>query len=147
MCKETKELFSELSKAKTKEDMKRFLKQNNDQLKPPSVAEYLTELLETHNFKKSEIIVSTGLDRRYAYNLLNGTKSFTRDKLLMFAIAAKLTIEETNGLLKYARESKLYARDRRDAIIIFALNSNLNIYETNDLLAGNTLKEFEFMKK
>ena len=65
----------------------------------------------------------------------------------MFAIAAKLTIEETNDLLKYARESKLYARDRRDAIIIFALNSNLNIYETNDLLAGNTLKEFEFMKK
>jgi len=100
------------------------------------------QLFEKHNIKKADVIINTGLERTFAYHLLAGRKTFTRDKLLIFAIAARLTIDETQTLLKYAGEGKLYARDARDSVAIHALNHKLDIWKTNDLLRGMNLPEF-----
>ena len=141
MSKDTDELYSELTRAKTDKEVKSFYKRNEGELQHPDAAAYLEQLFREHNLKKSEVIANSGLERTFAYHLLAGTKAFTRDKLLIFAIAAQLTLEETHTLLKYAGEGKLYARDPRDSAIIYALNQKLSIDKTNEFLHGLGLAE------
>ena len=142
MSKDTDELFSELTKAKTDKDVKTFYKQNEEELQHPDAAKYLEQLFAKYNLKKADVILNTGLERTFAYHLLAGRKTFTRDKLLIFSIAAQLTIDETQTLLKYAGEGKLYARDARDSVVIHALNHKLDIWKTNELLREMELPEF-----
>lgn len=142
MNKDTDELFSELTKAKTDKDVKTFYKQNEEELQHPDAASYLEQLLAKHNLKKADVIINTGLERTFAYHLLAGRKTFTRDKLLIFAIAARLSVEETQNLLKYSGEGKLYARDARDGAVIYALNQKLDIWKTNEFLRELSLPEF-----
>ena len=142
MSKDTDELFSELTKAKTEKELKTFYERNEEELQHPDAVTYLEQLLEKHKIKKADVILNTGLERTFAYHLLAGRKTFTREKLLIFAIAAQLSIEETQTLLKYAGEGKLYARDTRDGMVIHALNHKLDIWKTNDLLREMELPEF-----
>jgi len=142
MSKDTDELFSELTKAKSEKELKKFYEHNEDELQHPDAATYLEQLFEKHKIKKADVIINTGLERTFAYHLLAGRKTFTRDKLLIFAIAAQLSIEETQTLLKYAGEGKLYARDARDGMVIHALNHKLDIWKTNELLREMNLPEF-----
>ena len=142
MNKDTDELFSELTKAKTDKDVKTFYRQNEDELQHPDAAAYLEQIFAKHNLKKADVIINTGLERTFAYHLLAGRKTFTRDKLLIFAIAARLSVEETQTLLKYSGEGKLYARDARDGAVIYALSQKLDIWKTNDLLREMELPEF-----
>ena len=126
MGKDTDELFSELTKAKTDKELKTFYERNEEELQHPDAVACLEQLFAKHKLKKADVILNTGLERTFAYHLLAGRKTFTRDKLLIFAIAAQLTIEETQTLLKYAGEGKLYARDARDGMVIHALNHKLD---------------------
>ena len=142
MSKNTDELYSELTKAKTDKEVKNFYKRNEGELQHPDAAAYLEQLFREHNLKKAEVIANTGLERTFAYHLLAGTKAFSREKLLIFAIAAQLTLEETHTLLKYAGEGKLYARDPRDGAIIYALNQKFDIWKTNEFLREMNLPEF-----
>ena len=141
MSKDTDELLSELNKAKSEKEIKTFFKKNSDDLQYPDAVRYLNHLIASHNLKKADVIRATGLERTFAYHLLSGKKSFSRDKLLIFAIAIKLSVEETQTLLKYAGEGKLYARDSRDGAIIYALNQKLTIDKTNEFLHGLGLQE------
>ena len=142
MSKDNDELFSELTKAKTEKDLKSFYERNEEELQHPDAVKYLELLFEKHKIKKADVILNTGLERTFAYHLLAGRKTFTRDKLLIFAIAAQLTIEEAQTLLKYAGEGKLYARDARDGMVIHALNHKLDIWKTNEMLREMNLPEF-----
>ena len=141
MSKDTDELFSELNQAKSEKDVKNFYERNAENLEYPDAATYLEKLFEERKLKKADVIRATGLDRTFAYHLLSGHKTFTRDKLLIFAVAARLSVEETQTLLKYAGEALLYARDSRDAAIIYALNRKLSIDKTNEFLHGLSLQE------
>ena len=141
MSKDTDELFSELTKAKSDNELRKFYERNEEELQHPDAVSFLKQLFVKHNLKKADVIVKTGLERTFAYHLLAGSKTFTRDKLLIFAIAAQLTIDETQTLLKYAGEGKLYARDARDGMIIHSLNHKLDIWKTNILLEEMGLPE------
>lgn len=142
MSKDTDELFSELNRAKSEAEMEKFYKQNEEQLIYPDAATYLLHLFAEHKLEKADVIRATGLDRTFAYHLLSGKKTFTREKVLIFAIAANLTVDETQTLLKYAGTGKLYARDKRDGAIIYALNKKLDIVKTNEFLNELNLQEF-----
>ena len=98
MGKDTDELFSELTKAKTDKELKTFYERNEEELQHPNAVACLEQLFAKHKLKKADVILNTGLERTFAYHLLAGRKTFTRDKLLIFAIAAHLTIDETQTL-------------------------------------------------
>ena len=97
MSKDTDELFSELNQAKSEKDVKNFYERNAENLEYPDAATYLEKLFEERKLKKADVIRATGLDRTFAYHLLSGHKTFTRDKLLIFAVAARLSVEDTNA--------------------------------------------------
>ena len=93
MGKDTDELFSELTKAKTDKELKTFYERNEEELQHPDAVACLEQLFAKHKLKKADVILNTGLERTFAYHLLAGRKTFTRDKLLIFAIAAHLYLQ------------------------------------------------------
>lgn len=99
-----------------------------------SFSEYAEQLFNEKQLRKSTVIRDSLLDRNYAYQILQGTKTPGRDKVIQLAVAMSLSVEECNRLLILSRNSPLYAKDQHDAIILFALSKHYTVMEINDML-------------
>lgn len=99
-----------------------------------SLAEHLDALLDQKETSKAEVIYRARLDTVYGYQIFNGTRKPSRDKLLQLAFGFPLTYKETLTLLRIAGVGSLYVRRRRDSIIIFALNKGFSMEHLNELL-------------
>lgn len=129
--KDTEELFSELKEDK---DIRQFLSKNRKELLLP-LHEYLGQLLEEKGLRKMEVVQASLLERTYAYHIFSGLKpNPSRVKLLALALAMHLDLDETQHLLRYARQSMLYPRDPWDSVIISAIQKGLPVKEANILL-------------
>lgn len=74
------------------------------------------------------------MDAGYVYHIFAGRKNPARNKILALAIAMKLSLDEVQHLLYYAKAEKLYVRNSWDSVIIHAIENNLSVLETNLLL-------------
>lgn len=132
MNKTTDELNNELKEA---DDIRRFMKTNEDELILGKISDFLNELIEKKGLKKAQVIEKANLQKTYAYEVLNGRKrNPSRDFLLRLAFAMGLDLEETQTLLKHSRMPQLYARNSRDSIIIYAINNKKSLIDCNVLL-------------
>ncbi|MCM1154200.1 MAG: hypothetical protein NC314_00670 [Roseburia sp.] len=95
----------------------------------------LQAILKEKHLKKSDIIRRSGLDRKYAYEILSGaSKNPARDKVLALCLSMQLSIDEVQKLLNTSEYPILYTKAKRDCIILYALHKHLPVSETNDLL-------------
>lgn len=138
--KKTDELLKILNDS---HDIDGVLQDHEEEFIQVSVSEYLTALIEQKNLVKSEIIKRSGIDRVYGYQILNGTRTPSRDKLIQLAFGMQLGFRETQRLLAYNGFAQLYAKNRRDSIIIFAIKEKKTVIELNILLDKNEEKIFE----
>lgn len=138
--KKTDELLKILNDSHDIDDV---LQDHEEEFIQVSVSEYLTALIEQKNLVKSEIIKRSGIDRVYGYQILNGTRTPSRDKLIQLAFGMQLGFRETQRLLAYNGFAQLYAKNRRDSIIIFAIKEKKSVIELNLLLDKNEEKIFE----
>lgn len=115
-------------------NFKRYLNNHADSLRELSLVEHLEHLLREKNLKRADVIQRANLDRAFGYQIFDGSKSPSRDKLLQLAIGFGLTYEETCELLRVARKTELYARLKREAILIYALGHGLSLMETQYML-------------
>lgn len=127
----TDKLENELSEIT---DISDYIERNSDNFINVKLSEYLQKLIKSRKMKTSQVIKNSGLNRVYAYEIINGGKNPSRDKLIALAFGMKLRFDEIQQLLKTARARTLYARDERDSIIIFAANKGYNIIDTNLIL-------------
>ena len=111
-----------------------YLKRNEANMIPRSLPEHLRMLLKQKGMRRADVARGSLLDRKYIYQIFDGTKTPSRDKLVAMAFGLRLSVEEAQTMLKLSESRELYVRDRRDAIILFALQRNMSIFETNDLL-------------
>ena len=102
-------------------DLAQALDENEDAFVQPSVSEYLKELCEKYKITPAQLIRSAHIERTYGYQILNGTRNPSRDKLLQLAFGLGLSLEETQNLLKRSEKSPLYAKVKRDAVCMFGL--------------------------
>jgi len=116
-------------------DFDTFVKDNGPLEEPPQLNRYLTNLCQQHGLTVSESIRRSGVDRTYGYQLFNGTRQPSRDKLLQLAFGLGLTVEETQQMLKTARKPLLYPLILRDAAILRCLNDRQTWMETQELLS------------
>lgn len=131
--KKTIELLSLLNQIKDEHDLESFASHLSEENRI-SFIDYLTELTEKKGVKKSTLVSSSGLQRNYAYQILNGSKNPTRDKVLALCLALQLSLEETQRALTLADKGQLYPKSLRDAVFIFSLNTGRSVIETNELL-------------
>lgn len=132
--KDTMLLQSELINAKSPEQ---FVRDNQESLGLESVAQYLNSMLIKYNLEKCDIAKRGGFTGNYTYQIFNGNKSASRDKLIQIAVGFPLSVEETQRLLRLGGYSELYVKNSRDAFLMFAIGKRYDIQKINELLYEN----------
>lgn len=137
--KSTDELMNEI---KQTNEIKKFIEKNEAEFADKPLHEMLNDIITEKKLKKSEVIKGSGLNRVYAYQILAGKKTPSRDKLISFCFGLQLDVDETNSLLKSVGMPVLYTRNKRDSIIIYAIDSRKSVLLANDVLFEN---DFEIL--
>lgn len=99
-----------------------------------SFPEYFRSLPAVREMDTGELIRSSGLERSYYYQVMKGTRSPSRDKVLRLCLAAGLNLKETTRALELSGNAVLYPRKRRDIILTVAVNQMADVDDTNLLL-------------
>ena len=132
MKKTTGDLLKSL---KSKATVDEYLTENSNEL----IFDTLPDWIEFHMIKKkldkADVVRASNITRTYAYQIINGDKKPSRDKLIMLCFGLRLTLDETQQILRRTGYSELYPRDLRDSIIIFALLHGYSVVDLNILLA------------
>ncbi len=131
---------SEMSSAALDERMRKardideYLDENQEYMLNQSLREHLNALLVQKGLLVADVARESQLDRKYVYQIFDGKKHPSRDKLIAIAFGLGLDEEETQRMLKVSGNKELYVRNKRDAVILFALQRKKTLMETNDLL-------------
>ncbi len=129
--KTTDELLKVL---RSSHDINQFLEQSIDDLKETNFMEHLNLCLKRSELSKAEVIEKSNIQKNYGYQIFDGSKTPSRNKVLALCFSMALSIDETNRLLKLSNHSILYPRIKRDSIIGFALEQKCNLIDANILL-------------
>jgi transcriptional regulator with XRE-family HTH domain len=132
--KSTEQLLELLKSIDQKEELNSFIEESRLKADDLSFHEYIENHINKKGLSKSEMVKKSLVSRTYAYQILDGRKNPSRDKVIAFCMAAGLDIKETQKALILSQNSELYSRLKRDAIIIFAINNKLNVLSANELL-------------
>lgn len=140
MRKSTGELLEILQKSASIET---FIDTYTDNFTDIDLKTFLEQIMERKKLTKGEVIQGSNLSAVYVYKIFAGERSPQRDKLLALAFGLKLSLGETQQMLKIADAGALYPRVRRDSIIIFALNHHADMITCNEMLyeLGETILE------
>ncbi len=132
--KSTKKILDILNQAKNRSQLNEYIRYLYSRKDNLDLSEYILKTCKSKGYNKSDIIKNSSLHRTYGYQILNGKRSPSRDKLIKICIGNNLSLNQSNKSLTLAKLGVLYARDPRDSIIIYALNNELSIIETNFIL-------------
>ena len=134
---EEKSTMNLMKEVTTASEIDKFLKDNDKYMNAPSdIAEYLNDIIKKKGLKKSDIIRESGLNKQYFYEILSGKKgkAFKQNTVLSIAIAMKMSLEETQRLLKICKAGELYSKKRRDSIIIWGISHQKTLSDIEQLL-------------
>lgn len=129
--KNTEDLFKELAR---ENDISEYFNKNQDELLKNSFSQYLNDYMKKLSITKSELIKKSNLNRNYGYEIINGKKLPSRDKVIAISIGLQLDIEETQRFLKLSGNRELYPRDEKDAYIIYCITQKMSIFDINEFL-------------
>lgn len=132
--KKTSELLNILNSINNESKLTNYISETIGDFEGIGLSNYFEEICEKQGLKKSTLINNSGISRTYGYQILNGTKRPSRDKIIQLCIGAKLDLESTQKALTLGGVSNLYAKNARDSIVIFSINKNVGVMEINDLL-------------
>lgn len=132
--KNTNELMQILSSAKTPEELQAYTETLKQEHISCSFADFISEKLRERELSAAVLIRNSMIQRNYGYQLLNGTRTPSRDKVLAFCLALGLDLTDTQRALNCAATGQLYPKNKRDSVLLFAIKKNLSVMETNDLL-------------
>lgn len=127
---DTKNLLDELSVC----DLEGYLDKYDCVFDHIDIGKYLNYLIGNNTLSKSEIIARSDINKFYAYQILNGMKKPVRNKVLPFAFALSLNLEDTQKMLKCCNYAILSPKRKRDSIIIYSIINCMTLMQVNELL-------------
>ena len=129
--KSTDELMDELLKANS---ISEYLKENSQYMVSEELAAYLNNIMAKKGLVKSDVIKKTEFSEVMGYQIFAGTRQPSRDSLICICVAMKMSLEETQALLKIAGIAALYPKSKRDSIIIKGISENKTVAKINEEL-------------
>lgn len=96
-----------LSGVRTAKEMEQFMEQPKVTDGFQTFPDYFRSLPETKSASDSEIILRSGLERSYYYQIMKGRKNPRRDKVLRLCLGAGLTPRETTRARTFRRRPAL----------------------------------------
>ena len=130
----TEELMKLLRSAKNTKDLKDFTSMLSDASFPATFPDYLMAKMQCADMSAAELISRAQIQRNYGYQILDGRRNPSRDKVIALSLALHLDVNETQRALMIAKNGQLYSKNKRDSILIFALEKKLSVIQTNELL-------------
>lgn len=130
----TSNLARILAKIDTTQEMEQYLEIPQVADSFQSFPEYFLSLEAVQEMDRGNLIKNSGLERSYFYQVMKGTRSPGRDKVLRLCLAAGLNLHETTRALELSGNAVLYPRNRRDIILTVAVNQMADVDDTNLLL-------------
>ncbi len=121
-------------------NIKDYFEKHGSHMLTYSLPEYLKLQLEQKGISRADVVRDSMLNRTYVYQIFDGRRMPSRNKLIAVAFGMHLSVEETQTMLKLSGYRNLYAKDARDAILLFALNQKKKVAETNELLFDHGLE-------
>lgn len=129
--KKTTDLLNELNASA---HIDNYLKTNEESIIDQSLSKHLCQVFEERSISKAEVVRKSDINEVYAYQILAGKKTPSRNKIIRLCIGADFSIEDTNLTLRIAGFSPLYPKLGRDSIIIFGINKGYPIWQINEEL-------------
>ena len=96
MSKPTGKLIDIMKSADSIDD---YLKKVEDSMIDTTVAAELNKIIYENNLKPTKIFADAGIDRSYGYDILNGKKTPSRDKLLAILFTIGLDDSHTQTFI------------------------------------------------
>ena len=113
---------------------------NEDAFLDISLDQYIKKAIKDKGVTTSSMIRSTGINRRYFYDILSGKRNPSRDNMLRILLALEISLEKAQWLLRASCFGILYPRDKRDGVIMYSLIHGASVEECNQILEKNALK-------
>lgn len=98
------------------------------------LGEHIKELIAQKNVTKAKVYRESHIEKRYFYNILDGSKLPSRDYVIRILLTLQVGFGDTQWLLKANNYAQLYAREKRDCVIIYCMNHQLSVNECDDML-------------
>ena len=130
--KSTDDLMAELTQKNT--DLQDNIDTNTSSMIEVNLREFWDGLLKKSGKSKSDIINGADISYIYFYEILQGKKNPTKDKIVRLSLAMELTVAECQQALRFCNHAALYPRLKRDSILIYAVENRLSVYQTQTLL-------------
>ena len=132
MAKTTTELLKELKRQSC--SLPDYLSNHKDTFVNEDIKDFWENIIESKNYSKSNIINKADFSYCYFYEVINGRKAPTKEKVVRLALAMKMTIDECQQALKVSGRSALPPKNRRDSILIYAIEQQMTVIQCNNLL-------------
>ena len=139
--KQTDELLNELKQKNI--DIQDYINHNENSFIEINLRTMWEELFKKSNKSKSDIINNADISYIYFYEILQGKKIPTKDKIVRLILAMELSLDDCQMALKYCNHAQLYPRIKRDSLIIYAIENKLNLYDLQELLNANGEQELK----
>jgi len=108
-------------------DVKTYLHDNAPLMAMPPFDRFICALCEELSVSRASVIARSDIPKNYAYQLFNGIRNPSRDKVIQLAFGFGLDVECTQELLKIARQAPLYPKIPRDIVILRSLFEKRNV--------------------
>lgn len=130
---------AELLKILGKKDVEysEFLEIGEDSFIDNNLIVFWTEQVKKCGLQNIDIINRADIGYTFFYDIINGKKKPSREKLIRLFLAMKSDLSECQSALRIYCYADLYAKNKRDSIFIYALTHKLSINQLNDLLKSN----------
>lgn len=115
-------------------DVNTYLRDNASLMSMPSFDRFICALSEELCVSRAKVIAKSAIPRNYAYQLFNGIRKPSRDKVIQLAFGFGLDVDSTQELLKIARQAPLYPRIPRDIVILRCLYEKRCVAEVQQAL-------------
>ncbi len=134
----TSKTTDELLKLLSSMESRSSLHDLSDELDKPenktSFPDYISQKMQERGISPGRLWELSLIQRNYGYQILNGTKTPGRDKIVAICLSLSLPLADTQHALMLANAGSLYARRKRDSILIFSLQKGLSVMDANMLL-------------
>lgn len=105
-----------------------------------SVSTYFDRLLRARSLTRAQALAQAELNENFGFQLLSGVRTAkNRDAYVRLALGMRLSLTETQQMLKYLKKGTLYPLKERDAALLYCVGHGCTLTETQKLLAENGL--------
>lgn len=117
-------------------DVKTYLRDNAVYIEMPAFDRFIRALCDELSLSRAAVIARSDIPRNYAYQLFNGIRKPSRDKVIQLAFGFGLNVDDTQELLKIARQAPLYPRIPRDIVLLRCLHEKCSVWDAQNALDG-----------